>query len=366
VNRGLGAGLALSVLAHCAAVVAIGVVGVAWLMGPPAASTPPALYVDLVDPVVATSDRQESVDGPGSPRPTKRSETGGRTAPGGARGAAPSIETATPAVPEASPPVDAPAWAASATLEVPQTPAPPPMPKSSEAPVDASPRPSRALDATVPVPRPAAPPIAPAAPDPEPRDRAMDSGTSASPAFAANAAPATSSSDLTAARPGLSGSARSAARESAAGTGERAETPAGDGTAGGDARGPIVSGQPGAGGGTEFARLTPGTGQSGSAPDGAIPPEYESYVRALRQRIQDRLVYPSVAVRRNQQGVVELELHLGADGRLVAVEVVAGVSAETLRGAAVSAVRGSAPFPLPPGLAPRPLVVRLPVEFRLR
>src|SRR5262249_46194769 len=177
-----------------------------------------------------------------------------------------------------------------------------------------------------------------------------------SPAFAANAAPATSSSDLTAARPALSGSARSTARESAAGTGERAETPAGDGTAGGDARGPIGgSGPPGAGAGAGFARLTPGTGASGSAPGGASPPEYEPHVRALRQRIQDRLVYPSVAVRRNQQGVVELELHLGADGRLVAVEVVAGVSAETLRGAAVSAVRGSAPFPLPPGLAPRPL-----------
>jgi protein TonB len=89
-------------------------------------------------------------------------------------------------------------------------------------------------------------------------------------------------------------------------------------------------------------------------------------VRALRQRIQDRLVYPWTAVRRGQQGVVELELRLGSDGRLVAVEVVAGTSADTLRVAAVAAVRGSAPFPFPPGLAGRPLVIRLPVEFRLR
>jgi protein TonB len=100
--------------------------------------------------------------------------------------------------------------------------------------------------------------------------------------------------------------------------------------------------------------------------DGAIPPEYESYVRSVRQRIQDRIVYPSTAVRRGQQGVVELEVRLGPDGRLVAVDVVAGASANALRTAAVAAVRGSAPFPFPPGLAARSLVIRLPVEFQLR
>jgi protein TonB len=125
----------------------------------------------------------------------------------------------------------------------------------------------------------------------------------------------------------------------------------------------------GAGGVNEektLARLSPGDSGSGSAPDGSIPPEYEPYVRALRQRIQERLVYPWTAVRRGQQGVVELEVRVGADGRLVAVEVVAGAPVDTLRAAAVSAVRGSAPFPFPSGLAGRPLVIRLPVEFRLR
>ena len=110
----------------------------------------------------------------------------------------------------------------------------------------------------------------------------------------------------------------------------------------------------------------PGEAQPSSAPEGAIPPEYESYVRALRQRIQDRLVYPWTAVRRGQQGVVELEVRLGPEGRLVGVEVVAGPSAEALRAAAVAAVRGSVPFPFPPGVQARPLLIRLPVEFRLR
>ena len=93
--------------------------------------------------------------------------------------------------------------------------------------------------------------------------------------------------------------------------------------------------------------LAPGGGGEGARPDGAIPPEYEAYVRALRQRVQDRLVYPWTAVRRGQQGVVEVELRLGPDGRLVGVEVVAGPAADTLRVAAVSAVRERRPVPVP-------------------
>jgi TonB family protein len=59
-------------------------------------------------------------------------------------------------------------------------------------------------------------------------------------------------------------------------------------------------------------------------------------------------------------------VRVGPDGRLVTVEVLAGARSDTLRAAAIAAVRGSAPFPFPPGLAARPLVIRLPVEFRLR
>jgi TonB family protein len=120
-------------------------------------------------------------------------------------------------------------------------------------------------------------------------------------------------------------------------------------------------------GGASIARLTPGGGEQGRGPaDGALPPEYEAYVRALRQRVEERLRYPWIAVRRRQQGVVEVELRVGPDGRLVSVEVVAGPSADALHVAAVSAVRGATPFPFPAGLPPRPLVIRLPVEFRLR
>jgi protein TonB len=129
---------------------------------------------------------------------------------------------------------------------------------------------------------------------------------------------------------------------------------------------PDADGQPAGAGSATLARVPPGETEGSGGPDGAVPPEYEAYVRSLRQRIQERLAYPWAAVRRGQQGVVELEVRVGADGRLVGVEVVTGAGAETLRAAAVGAVRGSAPFPFPPGLVARPLVIRLPVEFRLR
>lgn len=98
----------------------------------------------------------------------------------------------------------------------------------------------------------------------------------------------------------------------------------------------------------------------------AIPPEYEGYVRELRRRVQERLVYPWLAVRRGLTGTVELEIELDAAGRVVALAAVGPEAPRLLRDAALKAVRDAAPFPLPPGVAPRALAVRLPVVFELR
>jgi TonB family protein len=98
---------------------------------------------------------------------------------------------------------------------------------------------------------------------------------------------------------------------------------------------------------------------------GAIPPEYEAYVRALRRRIEERLAYPALAVRRGVQGTVELELQLDPGGRLTAV-VEVGRDGGLLREAAIRAVRSATPFPFPPGLAARALTIRLPIVFELQ
>lgn len=115
----------------------------------------------------------------------------------------------------------------------------------------------------------------------------------------------------------------------------------------------------GPGGADESAALSPGRGRG-------IPPEYDAYVRALRRRIQERLVYPWLAVRRGVQGSVELEVQLDACGRLARVTVAGREPASLLRDAAIQAVRDATPFPLPPGLAARALTIRLPVVFELR
>ena len=99
---------------------------------------------------------------------------------------------------------------------------------------------------------------------------------------------------------------------------------------------------------------------------GAIPPEYDGYVRALRQRIQERLAYPWRAVRQGLGGTIELELSVDGAGRLAAVTVVGRDGPGVLREAAMRAVRDATPFPFPPGLTARPLMIRLPVVFELR
>jgi protein TonB len=99
---------------------------------------------------------------------------------------------------------------------------------------------------------------------------------------------------------------------------------------------------------------------------GAIPPEYEGYVRAFRQRIQERLRYPWLAVRQGLQGTVELEVRLDAGGRLTDVAAVGREATGPLRDAAIQAVRDATPFPLPVGLEARALTIQLPVVFQLR
>jgi periplasmic protein TonB len=141
----------------------------------------------------------------------------------------------------------------------------------------------------------------------------------------------------------------------AAGSGREGARGAGGSAAGAEGAGPQGSG------------VATGTvaALSGGRP-GATPPEYDAYVRALRQRIEERLAYPALAVRRGVQGTVELELELDAAGRLTAVVDVGREGSALLREAAMRAVRSAAPFPFPPGLAARALTIRLPIVFELQ
>jgi TonB family protein len=396
--RDLGAPLALSIVAHGGAVAAMGALTAAWLAGSPPVPPPPALYVDLVHPVVATRDRSEATDtsrpssgiarpqaplGGPEPRPSSGvtrssdrppADPGVRTA-GPDRPASTTPEVPHPpavSVPSAAPglsvpgvepvipaPVATPAAVLPSAVAPPAAispPASPPAPLSPAALPPATPSPAPLL---------AAPgSAAPAPVESGSHGPARDTAT-ASPTGTSRIAP-TASSDLADGGLAVPLPDAKASGLSRGPGGVEAEDPS-------DPKGSARTDAPGSGSadspaavGTALARLPAGEPRGGSGSDGAIPPEYEPFVRALRQRIQDRLVYPWTSVRRGQQGVIELEVRVGPDGRLVAVEVLAGASSDALRVAAMEAVRGAAPFPFPPGLAARPLVIRLPVEFRLR
>ena len=360
-TRGLGTALALSIVAHGGAVATVGILGAAWLGGPPSIPPRPALFVDLVQAVVATSDRIGSAD-LAAPRP--------RSVPPVSRGAGPVAPMPRARV-DVVPSGDAPPGTAdegAVAAEGPTSVAPA-VPRPPVAPVPIEARPQRA--ASTPEGLPASPPVAVA----PPASSTLGAAPPAKPEIASVPPPVATKSVPEPPAPGSvagGASSHSIADPAASGTPAISSSAApGPGTgqtsASGAGRDPAAppssqsaSGAPGTGsrGAMDVARLVPG--------EGGIPPEYESYVRALRQRVEGRLVYPWMAARRGQQGVVELEVRVSPEGRLTGVEVVAGATADTLRAAAVAAVRGAAPFPFPPGVEGRPLVIRLPVEFRLR
>ena len=229
-------------------------------------------------------------------------------APSGARAAGPSPAPARAPVPPA--PVAPAGPSAPAPVPAPLPPAP--------APSVAPPAPAIAVE---PVPAPADTP-APAAPAPPPvvasapsdgRADASDGGTGAG---------------------GRSG----------------AQTPA-------DADRGMGAGTPG----SSLALATPGAGGSG-----APPPEYASYLRRFRQRVEESLIYPLAARRQGLGGTVELHVWLEATGRVRDVQVARSSSHDVLDTAAVETIRRLGPVPFPDSLPRRPLLIRLPLVYELR
>jgi len=108
-----------------------------------------------------------------------------------------------------------------------------------------------------------------------------------------------------------------------------------------------------------------GTGSSASGVGGVPAAEYGSYLVRLRERIQGSLNYPLRARRRGLSGTVSLEIEIKPDGAIGAVSVADTSSHPILDSAALEAVRRLAPEPLPNGVPPRTLRVRLPVVFAL-
>ena len=91
-----------------------------------------------------------------------------------------------------------------------------------------------------------------------------------------------------------------------------------------------------------------------------------SYARRLLARLDQYKRYPSLSLRRGEEGTVTIRLTLAADGRLVDIQTTDDAPARLVE-ASLAAVRSAAPFPpLPSGLQGTEAVFTLPVSYRLR
>jgi len=107
--------------------------------------------------------------------------------------------------------------------------------------------------------------------------------------------------------------------------------------------GPSIWRQPGGGGGLH------GGGRGGvegePIPLDTPDPRYQDYFMKVRERIRANWVYPREAGDRGVEGQLLIEFHIGKDGRLEYIELVAGSGTLVLDQAALNAVKLAQPFP---------------------
>lgn len=109
--------------------------------------------------------------------------------------------------------------------------------------------------------------------------------------------------------------------------------------------------------------IAPAQAPAISAPD---PQALAGYGASVAGAVAGHQRYPRVAQLRQWQGTTILQLEFAADGRLVESRVLSSSGHDVLDRQALDMLRAAQPLPpLPAVLAGRPLVVRIPVVFRL-
>lgn len=118
-----------------------------------------------------------------------------------------------------------------------------------------------------------------------------------------------------------------------------------------------------------MASSTGGQPKAAGAGDGPLASqggaEWEGYLAGLRERIEAARAYPERARRMGQEGRVTVRLVVGADGKLLEVEIAEASSSSLLNRAAIQTIRSLSPLPpLPPELGGR-LEVTVPIAYHL-
>ena len=114
--------------------------------------------------------------------------------------------------------------------------------------------------------------------------------------------------------------------------------------------------------------MTTGIGTNSFAAGGGGGAKGEvSYGSLVKAKIASKKVYPRASKKRNETGLVLVQVTISYTGELVEVKIVKSSGLKRLDRATLKAVKRAAPFPAPTHLASgQNYVSRIPVEFLLR
>mgnify|MGYP003670103228 CR=1 FL=1 len=93
----------------------------------------------------------------------------------------------------------------------------------------------------------------------------------------------------------------------------------------------------------------------------------QNYQRAVLRGVYQNLEYPSTAIRRNREGSLRLSIAINENGVVSEIEVTESAQYDVFDEAAIEAIEKASPFdPIPPGTMEIPMILEIPIAFRLQ
>lgn len=93
----------------------------------------------------------------------------------------------------------------------------------------------------------------------------------------------------------------------------------------------------------------------------------QNYQRSVLQAVYRELEYPRIAQRRNREGALRLAIAINNNGSASSIEVIESAEYQVFDEAAIEAIENALPFdPLPEGTTEIPMVLEIPIAFRLQ
>lgn len=119
------------------------------------------------------------------------------------------------------------------------------------------------------------------------------------------------------------------------------------------------------------ASLSLATCELAAAPQQAVSlsssaDHFREYRSSIMRRVYTRVIYPSRAIARNQQGLVVVKLAVDKRGNLLDLDLAQASDYKLLNDAAMRAVKISAPYAKAPlNISSNTLEIKIPINFRI-